>query len=413
LRKWVVPSLSGPLLIIRDPVALIIYYRAYRCGKLSMKTMWPFAIMTAALVLLACTQIVAGVNTLPIALYGLRSYALHPALIFVMAETLDEEDVYKFGRWLLLLSVPLMLLVLAQFNAPADSWLNAGAGVNSTQILSAAGHVRPAGPFSYGIGMQCFVALAAAYLIEALMRRRRYPAWMVYSALLATVAMIPALGSRTVLFTMAVLALFTVLSGVSHGARLVGVTKISAVLLLAVLIAIQFPMFNQAMSTMQERWRQAASSEGNVEGVLNKRVLGVFEAGGEAAEIVPLLGKGIGLGSNFASVTTGNEGTFLAGETEWRRVVVEFGPLFGLLFMGARVGLAGYVVLQAFQALRRNSVLAWLLVPAVVPLMVMTIMEQTTFLGFMVFGGGLCLAAARMTELRPAYPAYVRRVARS
>jgi hypothetical protein len=354
-----------------------------------------------------------GVITIPIALYGLRSYALHPCLIFVIAETLDAEDVYQFGRWLLLLSIPMAVLILAQFNAPSDSWLNAGAGANAHQILSAGGHIRPAGTFSYVAGMQSFVALVAAFVIEALMHKRRYPAWLLYGALFATVAMIPALGSRTVLFTMVVLMMFTLLSGLSHGERLVGVTKISAVFVLVVLVAIQFPLFDQAVTTMQQRWQQAASVEGNVESVLSTRVLGVFAAGGEAAEVVPLLGKGIGLGSNFASVTTGNEGTFLAGETEWQRVVVEFGPIFGLLFMGARVALAGYLVLLAFKALRRNSVLAWLLVPAVVPLMVMTIMEQSTYLGFMVFGGGLCLAASRLTELRQATPAYVQRVAES
>jgi hypothetical protein len=50
LRKWIFPELSGPLLLIRDPVALIIYYRAYRCGKFSMRTMWPLALLAAEIV---------------------------------------------------------------------------------------------------------------------------------------------------------------------------------------------------------------------------------------------------------------------------------------------------------------------------------------------------------------------------
>jgi hypothetical protein len=411
LRKWLLPALSGPLLVIRDPVALMIYYRAYRCGKFSMRKLWPFAFLAVAMALLAAAQLVSGIGTLPIALYGLRSYALHPALLFVMAETLDDADIRKVGRWLLLLSVPMLLLVAAQFNAPSGSWLNAGAGENATQIQSAGGHIRPAGTFSYGIGMQCFVALGAAFLLDAFMRKGRYPAWMLYGALFATIGMIPMLGSRTVLFVLAALALFTVLSALSHGARLVSFTKILVVLLLAGFIAIQLPFFQQGVETMQERWEQASRAEGNVEGVLNKRVLGVFEAGGEAAEAAPLLGKGIGLGSSFAATSTGNEGTFLAGENEWQRVVVEFGPVFGLLFMGARVMLACYIVLQAFRALRGDSVLAWLLVPTVVPLMLVTIMEQTTFLGFMIFGGGLCLAAARQAELSRIDAAYAQRAA--
>ena len=243
LRKWVVPALSGPLLIIRDPVALMIYYRAYRCGKLSMRRLWPFALLAVALALLAAAQIVSDIGTVPIALYCLRSYALQPALLCVMAETLDDEDLRKVGRWLLLLSLPMFLLVLAQFNAPSSSWLNAGAGQNAAQIQSAGGHIRPAGTFSYGIGVQCFVALVAAFLLDAFMRKGRYPAWMMYGALFATVGMVPLLGSRTVLFMLAALAVFTVLSALSHGARLVGFTKIVFVLLLAGLGAVQFPFF--------------------------------------------------------------------------------------------------------------------------------------------------------------------------
>jgi hypothetical protein len=395
LRKWIFPSLSGPLLLVRDPVAVIVYIQAYRCRKLSMKTMWPIAILTVGMCLLALAQIVAGVNTPPIALYGLRSYLLHLPLIFIIADTLDEEDLHRLGRWLLLLSVPMTALVLAQFNAPANSWLNAGAGENAAQILSAGGHVRPAGTFSYGIGMQCLAILVAAFIVDALMRKGIYPRWLLWPALLATVATIPLLGSRTVLFTMAALSVFTFFSGMSQAARLAGLLKIVVVLLLAGFVAVQLPFFNHAVDTMTERWQQAAKSEGGVEDVLNKRVLGVFEAGGEAGASAPWLGTGVGMGSNFAAAVTGNEGTFLAGENEWERVVVEFGPLCGLLFMGARVCFAIYMVMQAMRALKRNAALAWLLVPAVVPLLIMTIMEQPTFLGFMVFGAGLCLAAAR------------------
>jgi hypothetical protein len=102
------------------------------------------------------------------------------------------------------------------------------------------------------------------------------------------------------------------------------------------------------------------------------------------------------MGSSFASISQNGEFSFMLGESEWARVIPEFGPIAGLLFMGARLGLAGYIVIRALRALKHNSPLAWLLVPAVVPVMLMSIMEQPTFLGFMVFGAGICLAAARI-----------------
>jgi hypothetical protein len=67
-----------------------------------------------------------------------------------------------------------------------------------------------------------------------------------------------------------------------------------------------------------------------------------------------------------------------------------------------------YLILEGLRAMKRDDSLSWLLVPAVAPLLIMTIMEQPTYLGFMVFGAGLCLAAARSARLSTTYPTYLR-----
>ena len=250
LRKWVFPSLSGPLLLIRDPVAVVIYLQAYRCGRISMRTMWPIAMVAAGVILLASAQIAAGVNTIPVALFGLRTYLLHLPLIFIIAEVLDKEDLYKLGRWLLLLSIPMSALVIAQFKAPGGAWLNAGAGEDAAQIISAGDHIRPAGTFSYGAGMGCLEVLVGAVIFDALLRKGRYPRWLVWTALLLMLVVIPALGSRTVLFTMVGLAAFTLTAGMSHAARVAGLLKIVAVVALAGFLVMQLPFFHEAVDTM-------------------------------------------------------------------------------------------------------------------------------------------------------------------
>ena len=404
LRKWVLTSLSGPLLLVRDPIALIVYVQAYRCRKLSSKTLWPMLPLAMVVLLLAGAQVVAGINTFLIALYGLRSYLLHLPLIFVMAETLEEEDLHRLGRWLMLVSVPMMVLILAQYNAPAGAWINAGAGENSSQIISAGGHIRPAGTFSYGIGMQGLVALCGAFIFDALLRKGRYPQWLLYSALFATVATIPLLGSRTVLFLTVTLVAFVLFAGFGKPTRFAGLVKIVAVLLLVGLIAIQLPFFNRGIYTMSERWQQASTAEGGVPDVLDKRVLGVFDAAVEATANAPLLGRGIGVGSNFAAVQMTGEEQFMLGENEWERVIYEMGPICGLLFMGMRFGFCIYLVRRALGALGRDAPLAWLLIPGVVSFILLMVMEQPTFLGFMAFGGGACLAAARNAERSTAFP---------
>jgi hypothetical protein len=128
---------------------------------------------------------------------------------------------------------------------------------------------------------------------------------------------------------------------------------------------------------------------------VDNRVFGVFTDGFQSAENTSWLGKGIGMGSNVAAVLTTGTPDFLLAEMEWARVVLEFDPIFGLGFMIFRVFLSVHLVNTSFRAVKRGESLGWMLVPATVPLLVMTAMEQPTYLGFMVFGAGLCLAAGR------------------
>jgi hypothetical protein len=396
LRKWALPSLSGPLLIIRDPVAMVIYFQANRCRKFSMNAMWPFAVLAVLMILLAGAQLISGIVTLPIALFGLRSYLLHLPLIAVMATTLEEEDLRKFGRWLLLLSIPMMFLILVQFKSPGGAWINAGAGEDSAQIGSAGNHIRAAGTFSYGNGAQLFVVLAAAFVLDATIRRSRdYPRWLIFAALFATIASVPLLGSRTELFLMTALGAFTLFSAMTNRAQLNNVLKIAAAVLLATFIVIQLPFVREGISVMSERWQNAASAEGDVNEVLYTRIFRGLEESVENAGTTPMLGMGIGMGSNFGAIQSTGTATFTLGEGEWDRVVNEFGPILGFLFIGMRFAFAAYLALRAKSALDRHSPLAWLLLPLALMLATMAVMEQATSLGFLVFCSGLCLAAAR------------------
>jgi len=396
LRKWILPALSGPLLIIRDPVVLIIYFQAARCNKFTSKIMWPVALLAAMIVPLALAQVVVGIDPPWVALYGLRSYLLHLPLVLVMAETLTVADVRRYGRWLLLLAVPMTALVIAQYYAPIDSWLNAGAGEGAGQITSSGGHIRPAATFSYGVGAQFYVTLTVIFILYAMMRKRIYPRWLLWSAALSMVAIVPALGSRTVIFSLAIVAIFLVVAGIRSAAGIVRLARLSILLLAIGLLVSQLPFFNEASATLTTRFDEASHSEGSIQDVLKLRVWGDFEGGFESVGVTNWLGQGIGMGSNFAAVVTTGAKGFLLAEMEWERIILEFGPICGLLFLGFRVVTAAYISVKATKRLRYNDALAWMLLPAVIPPLLFNSMEQPTFLGFAILNAGICLAASRM-----------------
>ena len=152
LRKWVLPGLSAPLLLVRDPVAMLIIVEAYRKNKWPER--WSVVIggLTCALVGLCVLQVTLGDNSWIAAVYGLRSYLLPFPVAFIMGENLDAEDLRKFGVATLWIMLPLVALEAAQYLAPQGSFLNAGAYKGAQQIYYAGEHVRASGTFSFVAG---------------------------------------------------------------------------------------------------------------------------------------------------------------------------------------------------------------------------------------------------------------------
>src|ERR1700730_5414541 len=97
LRKWVVPSLTTPLLIIRDPLVLLIYVQAVRCRRFPVSgPMVGYFLLLSSFILLALFQVIAGIGGGPlVAIYGLRTNFLHLPLIFVIPQVFSHADVIR------------------------------------------------------------------------------------------------------------------------------------------------------------------------------------------------------------------------------------------------------------------------------------------------------------------------------
>jgi hypothetical protein len=399
LRKWILPQLSAPLLLVRDPVVLFIYWNAYRSRRVSAAEMTPFTIVGLSIALMAVIQFAIGTNDFFTAMFGVRSYLLHLPLIFVMKYALTMEDVKKIGRWLLIVSIPMTLLLIEQYGAPSNSWLNAGAGgKTNAQLYYAGNHVRASGTFSFITGTSDFFPFVEAFLIFGIAQIGTYPKWLLTSAILANIVAIPVAGSRTLLFSAAIVVSVGIFSLVSSGRSFVRLLKVGALISVAAAICLQLPVFQESLNSFSERWNNAEEAEGGegAQGVLQVRVLDTLVEPFVMAADVPFFGLGIGLGSNVAAEvkTDGEVAGFLLSETEWTRIVQECGPIFGLLFLGYRVMLCGGLIAAPLRLRRRNSALGLLLAAAAVPELFLNVMEQPTHLGFMAFGAGLCMAAS-------------------
>jgi hypothetical protein len=396
LRKWIFPPLSAPLLLVRDPIGMIIIFEAYREGKWPEKWSAVTGILAAVLLGICVVQLIAGNNPWFAALYGLRSYLLPFPVAFIMGENLDEEDLRKFGIVTLCILLPMTLLEIGQYLAPSDSFLNNGAYEGAGQIMYAEAHVRASGTFSFVTGLTDFTPLAAAFVLYGFVNERMAPRWLLWAASFALLLSVPIIGSRTLVFELAGVAVCAAVGALCGVTQLFQSLKFAAPLLIVSFLVSLLPVFSEASVSLHERFSEASRSEGSLEQSVQQRTVGSVL---DTVEQTDFLSNpyGLGMGAGAAAITKLTQGQveFLAGEAEFNRAMYELGPFPGFFFMIFRLILAVFVAATAIARAREREPLALLLVPLTFTSLFLGVMEQPTEQGFMVVALGFSLCALR------------------
>jgi len=363
VRKWLFfsnPAMSSALMIVRDPVVLIIYFLAWRDSAfpagLSMKIWGVLLLMFSGLGVL---QFVTN-SWLPlvVVVYGVRCYCLHIPLIFIMGEVLQGEDCRRICRWILLLAGPMAVLMVVQFGSGPDSFLNRSTqGEDVMQISSALGKIRPPGTFSFINGAWSFFLLVEACLLYSFVRRDWFPSWLRITALGALVCVLPISGSRGLVLGAALLMVFALLGGLIDGRLLGGGLVALALGFVGFGMLLSADFFKEGLLVFSTRWNDASTSGGS----LATRLLEDFLQAFEHMPDVPLLGYGIGIGSNVAAKFIAGGFGFLLAESEWDRTVLELGPIMAVVWLGARTVFGLSVLGKSWASLRSGRSLPWLL----------------------------------------------------
>src|SRR5712691_10191504 len=212
LRKWIVPQLSNPLVIIRDPVVIAIYMLALRARVFPRNayiiSLGVIAVLSSVASVLVLSSYFPMKPLLEVTLYGFRSNFLHLPLIFVMGAVMNEEDVKKIGWWILVGMIPMGLIMVAQFKASPDSFINRTVGLGDAEQLTAGGgKIRPPGTFSFISGPVFYVAVAAAFVIYGALTRAVYKNWLLIVSGGALVVGVIVSGSRACVISVLVVVL--------------------------------------------------------------------------------------------------------------------------------------------------------------------------------------------------------------
>jgi hypothetical protein len=392
LRKWVLPGLANPLLVVRDPVVIAIYLIAVVNGLFPKNALVVSTIGLGILSAMASliVQAQGGQGTFFITLYGLRTNFLHLPLIFLLPKVFTAVDFSKLGKWLLILAFPMAILVAAQFRASPDSRLNVGAGGSvGGQIEVGFGRIRPAATFSYNTGLLAYVVMTAAYILGTQIRKDGTHGRLALAALPAVAIMVAVSGSRSTMMSVGFLGVGLVLVCLRQPEFFGKAAKVFFAIAAAYVCLMFWREFRNGLFIHEARF----IAGGGLEHGIVFRLLGDLAAPFRAIGDTPLLGSGLGMGTNAASGLLTGERTFLLAEGDWERVVRESGPILGFAFIGLRLAILFYLGRTALAALARNNPVPSLVFFAALPQLLNGQLGVPTTLGFAVFTGGLVLAS--------------------
>ena len=397
IRKWFLPGLSDPLLIIRDPVALAIYVLALQLKAFPFNKFLSVSIVLG--VMCGALAILAHGNPI-VAAYGVRINFFHIPLIFVMGRVLNMKDVIQIGRFLLIVSIGMTVIMVLQFYSSPNSFINrAPGGIEGEGIMGAKGRFRPPGTFSFITGIASFYPLVVAFLSFSYLRYKILKnLWLLVITGSALTAMFVSISRLTFLscVLVAAAAVFTMLFVKIHSKRIGTILMVAMVM---TLVLPYFGFFNEGVDTFEERWDRATDTQdGKVTGI-SGRFFDSFLIVRFAYAEAPLLGGGIGAGSNVGAKFLNQSKNFTMGEGEWQKSVNELGPILGTAFLLYRIALFLTILTAAFRALtKQKNQLPMLLFAATGILLLNGQWGQPTILGFSAFGAGLVLAACNVPK---------------
>jgi hypothetical protein len=394
-RKWILPGLATPLLIIRDPIALWIIVKIYRNGLFPKSNKY-IIMMIYISILSFFMSLIYGHGYFTVAFFGIRIFLLHFPLIFIIGKFFNKDDVEELGLILLWITIPVTILLAIQFYSPQSAWVNRGVGgdMKGSGFGGAMGYFRASTIFSFTNGTSLYYGLVACYILYFWLNRRRFV--QQYLLILATICLIIAIPlsiSRTLLFSVGLTIIFMLVSFIKRPKNLIKAALISPFFLLIISLLGKLSFFQTSILVFNDRFTSANKTEGGLEGVFIDRFLGGMVGAISNSYNLPFWGYGIGMGTNVGAKIISGKLKFLIAEAEWGRIIGEMGILLGMVIILIRVHLVINLFRKSWDEMQKLNLLPWLLVSFGFVNILQGQWAQPTSLGFSVLIGGLILAS--------------------
>ncbi|GEC72339.1 hypothetical protein SAMN05443543_11061 [Flavobacterium flevense] len=354
LRKWILPGLATPLLVVRDPVAIYIIIQAFYSN---VKFLNPYVVLSTVFTLLGLAiTLTFGHANLFVSLYGARIMLLHFPLIFIIGSVFSKEDVLKTGYFFLAVNILMAVVVYFQFISPQTAYINVGlGGEGSSGFSGALGYSRPSGTFSFITGLACFYISTAVYIFYFWLSKEKCSKLLLIASTLALIFVMPLTISRGAVMGVLVVGFFAIMGSSTSINRVVKVLSIIGVFAgIVIILNSTTSIFSLGTEVFLTRVDNA-NQGGTIKESIFLRMYDSFKDPIVDLFDKPLFLGNLGMGTNAGAQMLNGNRHFIISEGEIGRLAGEQGLIFGGLLIGLRLFLSIDLFVASIKVLKENN----------------------------------------------------------
>ena len=393
LRKWILPSLASPLLVVRDPVAIYIILRAF---YLNVKFVNPYIVLGAIFTLLGLAVTLSfGHGNLFVGIYGARIMLVHFPLIFIIGSVFTKQDVLIIGRVLLAINILVTIIIYFQFLSPQTALINVGiGGEGSAGFSGSMGYFRPSGTFSFTTGLSSFIILSSVFVFYFWLSKESCSKILLYSSTVALLIALPLTVSRTAVAGVILVGIFAFI-GSSTSFKSIFRLLITGFIVVGLFVVLQksTPIFSLGIEVFMDRVDTANQHGGGLKGSVFMRIFNDFARPIISLLKEPLFKGNLGMGTNAGAQMLTGKTDFLISEGELGRVGGEQGIVLGGGLIVLRLLLAVGLFYKSIKLPNKVKLLPLIMCGTALFLITQGQWAQPSMLGSAVIAAGLLVAS--------------------
>ena len=357
LRKWLLPSFSTPIMIVKQILAIYMVFVGYKNGLI--KNGWAtFSVVLGCISFV--TTLLFGHHDLLIAFWGCQNWWFGIPLCIFIAKVVTKRDLFFILRVVIFFSIVNGIITALQYFSPITSFLNKQIGGEfvdkfhrGAAISELGGMFRCSGIFGYISQSSIFQPLALGCLLFFFLTHKRilfrYNNLILLLAVITYILTCAFSISRTTIFVSLFSVIFILVGAFKLVTKLKNIVYYLPVFLLIISFVLSRPIVNQGIETLTTRFesidKEEGAVKGNVEDIVHRGILYTVDAVINPktldGEDVPFWGFGQGIstqvGGRLAGIGSKNSG-FAYAEWDSKRIVCESGLLLGVIMLFCRLG---------------------------------------------------------------------------